>query len=116
MATKLNKPDGFSVVRQQEREKIFYSKPIDVIWGIGKRIQRRMNSYGIFTIRQLAEANLQTLKKEFGINGIVYYKMARGEETVEIFRKERAEKSFMQKFPNAKANSPRPVNCLFCHP
>ncbi len=95
MATKLNKPDGFSVVRQQDRGKIFYSKPIDVIWGIGRRIQRRMNSYGIFTIRQLAEANLQTLKKEFGINGIVYYKMARGEETVEIFRKERAEKSFM---------------------
>ncbi|CAN5565867.1 hypothetical protein BH10BAC5_BH10BAC5_20030 [soil metagenome] len=62
MATKLNKPDGFSVVRQQDR-KIFYPKPVDVIWGIGRRIQRRMNSYGIFTIRQLAEANIQTLKK-----------------------------------------------------
>ncbi|CAN5602869.1 DNA polymerase IV [soil metagenome] len=94
MATKLQKPKGFTTVTQQDRE-IFYDRPIDIIWGIGKRIQRRMNSYSIYTIRDLAGAPVKVMKKEFGINGIVYYKMARGEETVEIFRKERPEKSFM---------------------
>jgi DNA polymerase-4 len=94
MATKLHKPDGFSVVTQKSR-KIFYPKPVETIWGIGKRIRRRMNSYSIFTVGDLANAKTDILKREFGINGIVYYRMARGEETVEIFRKERPEKSLM---------------------
>lgn len=94
MATKLNKPDGFTVIKQTDRG-IFFPLDVDKIWGIAHKIKRRMNYLGIWTIQELANCPDRILRKEFGINGICYKRMARGEETAEIFRKETHEKSLM---------------------
>lgn len=92
LASKLEKPNGFTVITQDNKEKI-YDLPVSKIWGIGRRIQRRMWGLNINNIRDLANANPGALKKEFGINGIVFHKMARGEDTSEICRREKPEKS-----------------------
>lgn len=39
-------------------------------WGIGKRMEKRLNKLGIFSIRELANSNPDTLKKELGIVGL----------------------------------------------
>jgi DNA polymerase-4 len=93
LGTKFNKPDGFTRLEKSDREKIF-PLPAKSIWGIGTRIDRRLRLLKIKTIGDLANAHPAVLKKEFGINGIVFRKMARGEDTSEIFRKQRPEKSF----------------------
>ena len=92
LASKLEKPNGFTVVSQDTKEKL-YNLPASKLWGIGRRIQRRLWALNINTIGELANANPGALRKEFGVNGLVFYKMARGEDTTEICLKERAEKS-----------------------
>ncbi|MEO8448083.1 MAG: DNA polymerase IV, partial [bacterium] len=92
LATKLQKPDGLSIVTQENKDKI-YSMPANKLWGVGRRIELRLYTLGIRTIGELAAANERLLKKEFGINGVIFRKLARGEDTSEIIRKEKKEKS-----------------------
>lgn len=91
MATKFNKPDGLSIVTPKDKQRI-YKLPASKIWGIGRRIEKRLGIMNINTIGDLAEGNEYRLRKEFGINGIVFRKMARGEDTSGIFRKKVHEK------------------------
>ncbi|MBI5402979.1 MAG: DNA polymerase IV [Ignavibacteriae bacterium] len=92
MATKFQKPDGLSVVTQQDRESVIYPMRTKKLWGIGHRIERRLGALNILTLGDLAKANPAALRKEFGINGIVFQKMARGEDTSGIFKKTAKEK------------------------
>jgi DNA polymerase-4 len=93
MATKFMKPNGLSVVTPEDRESKIYPLPVKKIWGVGTRINRRLSIMNIFTIGDLAEASEYILKKEFGINGIVFRKLARGEDTSGIFNRVVHEKS-----------------------
>jgi len=92
LATKFKKPDGLTVITPDDRPEI-HALPVTKLWGIGRRIERRLSIMNIFTIGELANAYPGVLKKEFGINGIVFRKMARGEDTSEIFRKTKHEKT-----------------------
>ncbi|MEP7147221.1 MAG: DNA polymerase IV [bacterium] len=92
LATKLQKPDGMSVVTRENEDKI-HSMPASKLWGVGRRIERRLAVLGINTIGELADSSGRLMKKEFGINGIIFRRLARGEDTSEIIRKEKKEKS-----------------------
>ena len=92
MATKFQKPDGLSVVTQEDKENIIYPLRVKKLWGIGHRIERRMGALNILTLGDLAKANPAALRKEFGINGIVFQRLARGEDTSGIFKKTAKEK------------------------
>ncbi|MFZ4590657.1 MAG: DNA polymerase Y family protein [Ignavibacteria bacterium] len=93
MATKFQKPNGLTVITPEDRETKIYTLPIKKIWGIGTRINRRMQIMNIYTIGELANTPEGVLKKEFGINGIVFKKLARGEDTSVIFNRIVHEKS-----------------------
>ncbi|MCX7832597.1 MAG: DNA polymerase IV [Ignavibacteria bacterium] len=92
IATKLEKPDGLTIITPKDKS-IIYQLPVKKIWGIGTRIARRLSVYNIFTIGDLANTPAHILHHEFGINGIVYRKLARGEDTSEIFHKQEHEKA-----------------------
>jgi DNA polymerase-4 len=66
------------------------------MWGIGHRNEIRMHSLGIMTIGQLANSDFHAIHKEFGINGVILRKIARGEDTsgISAASGERVEKSF----------------------
>lgn len=91
IAASLNKPDGFTIFKPEEKQDKVYPLSVGKIWGVGRRIEKRMFAYRIRTIGELANANPELLRKEFGINGIVFYKMARGEDTSGIFKKKPGE-------------------------
>lgn len=93
MATKFQKPNGLTVITPNDREEKIYSLPVKKLWGVGSRIGRRMGLMNIFTIGDLANSSETALRKEFGINGIVFRKLARGEDTSGIFNKPNHEKS-----------------------
>lgn len=94
LATKFDKPDGLAVIREENKD-IVYRQPVEKLWGIGKRIMARMHLLGIVTIGDLANSNFHAVHKEFGINGVILRKIARGEDTAGIYiKKERLEKSF----------------------
>ena len=95
LATKFRKPDGLSVIREENRPDI-YTLPAAKLWGVGSRIERRLASIGIFTIGDLANCNFHAVHKELGINGVILRKIARGEDTSVITagKPKRVEKSF----------------------
>lgn len=78
--------------QKNERHLELLNLPADKLWGIGKRIYRRLLSMGIATIGDLANSNEVRMRKEFGINGVVFRKCARGEDTSGIFIKPNREK------------------------
>lgn len=95
LATKFRKPDGLSVIREENRPDI-YMLPAVKLWGIGSRIEKRLAMLGIFTIGDLANCNFHAVHKEFGINGVILRKIARGEDTriIATGKQKRIEKSF----------------------
>lgn len=92
LATKLEKPDGLTVITRENENKI-HAMSASKLWGVGRRIEKRLAILGINTIGELACSGERLIKKEFGVNGIIFRKMARGEDTSEIIIKERPEKS-----------------------
>ena len=79
IASDLDKPDGLTVVRENEIETKIYPLPVSAMWGVGKRTVSVLEKLRIHTIGDLARAPEALLKKWFGKNGAVLVRMARGE-------------------------------------
>lgn len=60
------------------RTKLWNVSPLREMWGIGSRIEKRLNKLGIYSVGQLAQAPLQLLEKQFGIIGNQLYYHANG--------------------------------------
>lgn len=58
--------------------------PLSKMWGIGRRVEKTLNSMGIFTVGHLANYNLKLLEKKFGIMGNQLYHHAWGIDLSEI--------------------------------
>lgn len=65
-------------------EKLWPVSPLRKVWGIGRRIERRLNNLGIFTVGQLASYSLERLEKKFGIMGTQLYYHAWGVDLSEL--------------------------------
>lgn len=59
-------------------EKLWPINPLSKMWGIGSRMEANLNNMGIFSVRDLAHAELQTLEKRFGVLGNQLYHHAWG--------------------------------------
>lgn len=58
--------------------KVWAIEKLTDFWGIGSRIEKRLNKLRIFSVRDLANANPDRLKKEFGIMGLQLWFHANG--------------------------------------
>ncbi|PLR99833.1 Y-family DNA polymerase [Bacillus sp. T33-2] len=58
--------------------KLWPVSPLSDMWGIGRRVEKTLNSMGIFTVGQLARYDLEKLEKKFGIMGNQLYHHAWG--------------------------------------
>lgn len=65
-------------------EKLWPVSPLSEMWGIGKRLERRLNNLGIFSVGQLAHYDVNVLEKHFGIIGNQLYYHAWGVDLSEI--------------------------------
>lgn len=65
-------------------EKLWPVSPLSDMWGIGRRIEKRLNGMGIFTVGALAKYDLKRLEKEFGIMGNQLYYHAWGVDLSEV--------------------------------
>lgn len=62
-------PDGIGVLDEASfREIIWPHRPITDIWQIGHGIARRLDRFGIRDLRGVAEADIDLLYQEFGVN------------------------------------------------
>ena len=66
------------------KTKLWPISPLSKMWGIGRRVEKTLNSMGIFTVAHLANYNLKLLEKKFGVMGNQLYHHAWGIDLSEI--------------------------------
>ncbi len=81
LASDLNKPNGFSIIGEEEAKSFLASQPISKIWGVGKVLKNKMNRTGITQIGQLQKMGLKKLIADYGIIGERLYYFSRGDDT-----------------------------------
>lgn len=79
------KKEGIAVWSYEDvPKKLWPVSPLREMWGIGKRVERTLNSMGIFSVGQLARYELKKLEEKFGIMGNQLYYHAWGVDLSEI--------------------------------
>ncbi len=62
------------------KEKLWPVKDLTKMWGIGRRLEKRLTRLGVHSIYDLANFDVKRLKKHFGIIGIELYNHANGRD------------------------------------
>lgn len=78
------------------KTKLWSITPLSKMWGIGPRLEKRLNALGIFSIKNLALYDRNKLHDKFGIMGLELWNHANGIDTSRIcdFANSKKEKSF----------------------
>ncbi|WP_156290858.1 DNA polymerase IV [Oceanobacillus salinisoli] len=69
MASDMKKPLGITILRKRELAKTLWPLPVEEMYGVGEKTAKKMHSFGIKTIGDLAKEDTYQLKQLFGING-----------------------------------------------
>ncbi|MBB6729398.1 DNA polymerase IV [Cohnella zeiphila] len=69
MASDMRKPDAINVLRRREFPKLFWDKPCQTLFGIGKKTADKLWRLNVRTIGQLAACEEQWLIERFGVYG-----------------------------------------------
>lgn len=78
IASDLEKPDGFVVVRPEEVETFLANLSVAYLWGVGEKTAAALQRLGIRTIGQLARRPVDELYRRFGKMGIHLHQLSRG--------------------------------------
>ncbi len=79
IASDMEKPDGLTVIREEEIERKIWPLPVRTLPGIGPKTEAGLKGMGILTIRDLASLDLDRLLSEFGRSyGTYLYEASRG--------------------------------------
>ncbi|MBY7142611.1 UV damage repair protein UvrX [Virgibacillus sp. NKC19-3] len=67
------KKSGIAICRYEDVEKKLWPVSIGEIWGIGSRMEKNLNRFGIYQLEQLAHFPLARLKNHYGVMGEQLY-------------------------------------------
>ena len=84
LASDLDKPDGFVVIAEQDKQRVLDPLDVSRIWGVGPVKQKALKSAGIDTIKQLREAPTEILHDIFGDQTAHVLRLARGDDDREV--------------------------------
>ena len=68
MASKKQKPDGLTLVKDTEVKRFFGALPASKLFGVGPKTARELEGLGIKTAKELAHFDLKILEEKFGNN------------------------------------------------
>lgn len=84
LASDLEKPDGFVVITEENKQQILDPLPVNKIWGIGKVTNIELQKYGIHTIEQLRNTPKYKLSMIFKNQADDILKLAQGIDTRKV--------------------------------
>jgi DNA polymerase-4 len=84
LASDLNKPDGFVVITEENKQQILDPLSVYRIWGIGKVTEKALKSKGIHTIEQLRKAQPEILQSILGDQTPHILRLAQGVDNREV--------------------------------
>ena len=83
LASNMQKPNGCVVIEQQDIPEKLYSLKPRHLTGIGRRMEERLNHFGLTTMQELFAANKQQLRAAWGsVEGERMYDKLRGIEVI----------------------------------
>jgi DNA polymerase-4 len=78
LGSRLKKPDGLVIIREEEVQGILKDLPVSKLNGIGPKLAEALNSISIFTCGQLGRFPASILTKRFGVIGERLHEMGLG--------------------------------------
>jgi DNA polymerase IV len=78
LASDLDKPDGFRVIRPDQVREVLDPLPVSKIFGVGERTAKRLGVLGIETVGDLASRPREEVVAEFGASGVWIHDLAHG--------------------------------------
>ena len=90
LASDMQKPHGFVIISPDEAAGLLAPMPVTKIFGIGHSAAEKLKQFGIETIGQLAAADVELLRKVFGINAEQVKRLARGLDDRPVINEEEA--------------------------
>lgn len=87
VATEVGKKSGRRVVVLNDKEeisKILMSLPIQELWGMGRRLTKRMYLSGVYTIGDFSARDLAWVRGKLGVNGERSWRELHGESCIEL--------------------------------
>lgn len=78
LASDLDKPAGFRVIRPDEVREVLDPLPVSKIYGVGERSAKRLEALGITTVGQLASRPREEVVRLFGASGAWIHDLAHG--------------------------------------
>jgi len=85
IASEFQKPDGLTIVVEEDVKKFLWSLPVDKLWGVGKKTERKLHEMKIKTIGDLANYDPSQLIERFGgVLGTQFHLLANGIDRSEV--------------------------------
>ncbi len=91
LASDMMKPDGLTVINNENVAHILERLPIKELCGIGRKMERHLNMMGIYTCGELGRYDEQRLTRKFGVIGTRLKQMGQGVDTSPVVPAEEAE-------------------------
>lgn len=80
LGSDMKKPDAITVIDKDSFKKNIWQLPASDLLGVGRATIKKLNYYGIFSIKDLAKASPDFLKQLLGVNGVLLWRYANGTE------------------------------------
>ena len=80
IASDFAKPRGFSVIGHNDTKSFLRDKPVSLIWGVGKAMQKSLEAAGIRSFNDLLRWERKDLNAKFGQMGDRLWHLARGKD------------------------------------
>jgi DNA polymerase-4 len=84
VASDMNKPDGLTVVREEDIPDFLENLSVRKIPGVGPVMEEELKKRGILTCGQLASVKKDVLVRNFGKTGLFLYERARGRDSRQV--------------------------------
>ncbi|MCW4047002.1 MAG: DNA polymerase IV [Candidatus Bathyarchaeota archaeon] len=84
VASDYQKPDGLTVVKENEAERFLAPLPVRKLLWVGRKTEEKLKALGINTIGDLARYDPSVLSEKFGVIGTQMHLMARGIDRSEV--------------------------------
>lgn len=78
LGSDMKKPDAVTIIREDNFRKKVWPLPVGEMVGIGRATERKLNRIGIFTLGELAKADLDLIRNLLGVNGLYLWEYANG--------------------------------------
>lgn len=84
LASDLFKHKGFAVITEEEMEEKIWPLEVSDLLMVGRRTEAKLKQMNIFTIGQLARADVRVLHRRFGVMGELLWRYANGWDDSEV--------------------------------